>query len=120
MEHGIFRVIGLKLVGGPCPVFVFSFFTFAFYHTPISKLCTPQVAVVETGTSLASPQAWLTVHYWPTVPPTLNTTAVCVKPLYNHFNRAVWLVEFIEFYRILGATSFVFYNHSVRWKEKMI
>ena len=76
--------------------------------------------MVETGTSADSPQSWITVHYWPSRPPALNTTAVCVKPLYNNFNRAIWLVEFIEFYRILGVASFVFYNHSVRWKGEII
>ena len=44
----------------------------------------------------------------------LNTTALCVKPLHNSFNRAVWLVEFIEMYQLLGVSYFVFYNHSVR------
>ena len=38
---------------------------------------------------------------------------VCVKPLYNNYDRAVWLLEFLEMYRLLGATDFVFYNHSI-------
>ena len=38
---------------------------------------------------------------------------VCVKPLYNQYDRALWLLEFIEMYRLLGATDFVFYNHSI-------
>ena len=36
--------------------------------------------------------------------------AVCIKPLYNGFNRALNVGEFIEFYKLLGATHFVFYN----------
>ena len=35
---------------------------------------------------------------------------MCIKPLYNGFNRALNVVEFIEFYKLLGATHFVFYN----------
>lgn len=38
---------------------------------------------------------------------------VCVKPLYHHYDRALWLVEFIELYRLLGVTHFTFYNHSI-------
>ncbi|XP_076042153.1 uncharacterized protein LOC143026046 [Oratosquilla oratoria] len=39
--------------------------------------------------------------------------AVCVKPFHYNFNRAIWLVEFVEFYRLLGVDHFVFYNHTV-------
>ncbi|KFM82603.1 hypothetical protein X975_11956, partial [Stegodyphus mimosarum] len=39
--------------------------------------------------------------------------AVCVKPLHYHYDRATWLVEFIELHRILGVEHFFFYNHSV-------
>ena len=38
---------------------------------------------------------------------------LCVKPLHNQYNRAVWLVEFIQLYNLLGVTQFVFYNHSI-------
>ena len=38
---------------------------------------------------------------------------VCVKPLYNQYDKALWLLEFLEMYSILGATDFVFYNHSI-------
>eukprot|EP00091_Calanus_sinicus_P011937 TRINITY_DN2692_c0_g1_i9.p1 TRINITY_DN2692_c0_g1~~TRINITY_DN2692_c0_g1_i9.p1 ORF type:complete len:181 (-),score=44.26 TRINITY_DN2692_c0_g1_i9:677-1192(-) len=38
---------------------------------------------------------------------------LCVKPLHNRYNRAVWLVEFIQLYNLLGVTHFVFYNHSI-------
>ena len=60
--------------------------------------------------------AWVKVLRWPTLATADNklTTALCVKPLHNSFNRAVWLVEFIEMYQILGVSYFVFYNHSVR------
>ncbi|XP_043200057.1 uncharacterized protein LOC122369400 [Amphibalanus amphitrite] len=43
----------------------------------------------------------------------LGNFAVCVKPFHYQFNRAVWLVEFIEFHRLLGVNHFVFYNHTV-------
>ena len=39
--------------------------------------------------------------------------SVCVKAFHYEFNRAVWLVEFIEMYRKLGADQFIFYNHTV-------
>lgn len=43
----------------------------------------------------------------------IGELSVCVKPLHYEFNRAVWLVEFIEMYKILGADHFIFYNHTV-------
>lgn len=39
--------------------------------------------------------------------------AVCVKPLHYNFDRVGQLVEFIEMHRLLGATRFTFYNHTV-------
>ncbi|GFT65553.1 glycosyltransferase family 92 protein [Nephila pilipes] len=39
--------------------------------------------------------------------------AVCVKPLHYFYDRATWLMEFIEFHRILGVEHFFFYNHTV-------
>ena len=37
---------------------------------------------------------------------------VCVQPLHSGYNRALWFVEFIEMYRLLGADHFYFYDHS--------
>ncbi len=31
--------------------------------------------------------------------------AVCVKPFHYEWNRALWLVEFVEFYKKLGTCS---------------
>ena len=31
-----------------------------------------------------------------------NILAICVKPVYLHWNRAIWLVEFFEMYLVLG------------------
>jgi hypothetical protein len=42
-----------------------------------------------------------------------QSMGLCVKPLHNQYNRAVWLVEFIQLYNLLGVTHFVFYNHSI-------
>ena len=39
--------------------------------------------------------------------------SVCVKPFHYEYDRALWLVEFIEFYRVLGGDQFIFYNHSM-------
>ncbi|KAK3874542.1 hypothetical protein Pcinc_020560 [Petrolisthes cinctipes] len=39
--------------------------------------------------------------------------SVCVKPFHHTYNRAIWLVEFIEYYRLQGATKFTFYNHTM-------
>ena len=36
--------------------------------------------------------------------------AVCVKPIYGTWPDVVSLVEFFEFYRLLGADHFVLYN----------
>ena len=62
-----------------------------------------------------TPISWVPVKYPPEKKDKQanRSMGLCVKPLHNQFNRAVWMVEFIEFYNILGVTHFVFYNHSV-------
>ena len=35
-----------------------------------------------------------------------TSMAICVKPVYLNWNRAIWLVEFFEMYRLLGKTWF--------------
>ncbi|KAG8191806.1 hypothetical protein JTE90_022799 [Oedothorax gibbosus] len=39
--------------------------------------------------------------------------AVCVKPFHFSYDRATWLLEFIELHRVLGAEHFFFYNHTI-------
>lgn len=39
--------------------------------------------------------------------------SVCVKPIHYDYDRALWLVEFIEFYRLMGVDRFIFYNHTM-------
>ena len=59
--------------------------------------------------------SWLQVQ----VPPEVKVSGgeermgVCVKPMYKQYNKAVSLIEFISLYHLLGATHFIFYNHSV-------
>ncbi|KAI5636955.1 glycosyltransferase family 92 domain-containing protein [Phthorimaea operculella] len=38
---------------------------------------------------------------------------VCVRPLHYSYNDVDWMVEWIEFNRILGVTHFYFYNMSI-------
>ena len=38
---------------------------------------------------------------------------VCIKPLFGKFNEALPMIEFIETYKILGASQFVFYIYKV-------
>ena len=42
-----------------------------------------------------------------------SSLAVCIKPLSARFGDSLRLVEFIELYKILGATHFVFYVFDV-------
>lgn len=39
--------------------------------------------------------------------------AACIKPFHYNWNRALWLIEFIEFHKILGVSHFVFYNDTL-------
>ena len=59
--------------------------------------------------------SWVEVQYPPEVKEAAASSrlGVCVKPLYGGYNRALGLIEFISMYQLLGATDFVFYNHSV-------
>ena len=67
----------------------------------------------KTGPNIDLPK--IPVHYFPAnISENQDSLlAVCVKPFHYNFNRALWLVEFIEMYRIQGANHFYFYNHTV-------
>jgi len=38
---------------------------------------------------------------------------VCVKPVYNWYNKTQEILEFIEMNRMLGVDKFSFYNHTM-------
>ncbi|XP_046621934.1 uncharacterized protein LOC124305940 [Neodiprion virginianus] len=42
-----------------------------------------------------------------------NFMAVCVPVLHHNFDRVTNLVEFVEFYRMMGVGHFTFYNRSI-------
>uniref|UniRef100_A0A1A9W2J7 Glycosyltransferase family 92 protein n=1 Tax=Glossina brevipalpis TaxID=37001 RepID=A0A1A9W2J7_9MUSC len=39
--------------------------------------------------------------------------AVCVKPFHFDYNQALYLIEYLEFYALLGVSHFTFYNHTI-------
>jgi hypothetical protein len=47
------------------------------------------------------------------VEPLIGTLGVCVKPIHFNYNKTLELVEFIELNRLLGVSSFTFYNDSM-------
>ena len=56
----------------------------------------------------------LQVHYFPDNDRKgtgTSTMAVCLKPFFGGWNHATSLVEFMEFYLLLGASHFVLYFH---------
>ncbi len=42
-----------------------------------------------------------------------DNLAVCFGPAHHNFDNALRVVEFVEMYRLLGATKFYFYNCSI-------
>ena len=75
----------------------------------------------DAGKEFFSAQPSLLIHYFPPKKDSeeerkgnsSSTMAVCVKPFHYDWNRALWLVEFLEFYKLLGASHFVFYNDTL-------
>ncbi|XP_039497843.1 uncharacterized protein LOC120455558 [Drosophila santomea] len=39
--------------------------------------------------------------------------AICVKPLHFNYDQALYLMEYLEFYALLGVSHFTFYNHTL-------
>lgn len=39
--------------------------------------------------------------------------AVCVKPFHFSYDQALYLMEYLEFYALLGVSHFTFYNHTL-------
>ena len=72
------------------------------------------MSVVRNGVSNKE-FSWLPVQYNPEERTQSANKAfgLCVKPLYGEYNRALWMVEFINFYQLLGVTHITFYNHSI-------
>ena len=79
------------------------------------------MTIVSAGELLTAPEASnlfdnissVSINYPPSKKSNQGTMAVCIKPIYGHWNRALWLVEFIEFYKLLGASHFVFHDFSL-------
>lgn len=42
-----------------------------------------------------------------------NKFGVCIKPIHSNFSSSKDIIEFIELYKILGASHFTFYNISI-------
>lgn len=42
-----------------------------------------------------------------------DTIHICVKPLHFLFDRKDWIIEWMEFNRLLGVSHFYMYNKSV-------
>ena len=72
-----------------------------------------QVGLIQAGRP--TPISWVRVTYPPERKDKIaeRSMGLCVKPLHNQYNRALWLVEFIQFYNLLGVNQFVLYNHSI-------
>ncbi|UYV81799.1 hypothetical protein LAZ67_20002488, partial [Cordylochernes scorpioides] len=45
--------------------------------------------------------------------PPKGKLALCIQPIHGNFNRATWLIEFIEFYTMMGVEHFFFYIYQV-------
>jgi len=45
---------------------------------------------------------------------------VCIRPLFFGHRVGISLVEFIEFYRIIGADKFFFYNYFIETEDRQI
>ncbi len=38
-----------------------------------------------------------------------ESLALCLKPFHNNYDKAIWLVEFVEYYRIMGRSYVLLY-----------
>ncbi|XP_067136957.1 uncharacterized protein [Centruroides vittatus] len=85
--------------------------TAAFFRCKVDQKPS-HVALIKPGNDVIH---WLKVHI--IQPPNdknewLNNTVVCVRPFFGAFsNNNIKIAEFIAYYRILGANSFVFYDY---------
>ncbi|XP_053687286.1 uncharacterized protein LOC128736819 [Sabethes cyaneus] len=71
----------------------------------------------ELEPSMVNETSFVPIHYnkWKILPqghPNWNL-AVCVGPLHHNYGNAGRLVEFIEYWQLLGAERFYFYNKSI-------
>lgn len=39
--------------------------------------------------------------------------AICVKPFHFNYDQSLFLMEYLEFYSLMGVSHFTFYNHTI-------
>lgn len=87
-------------------------YTAYYYECPLEKMAIPDGVSLVAHRNDRQPSNYMPVHKY-------NETghngkfSVCVKPFHYEFDKAVLLVEFIEFHRIMGVEFFTFYNHTL-------
>ena len=89
--------------------FIFLIFQVQKCHIYLSESCTePTVVTIKTNTSTVKESQNLLKII---VSPKLNRTfTICLRPI--HFNRSIAfdIVEWVEYYRLMGVEHFVIYN----------
>lgn len=81
---------------------------------PLANDSIPKFVSITRNKVTRTPSNKLTVHSTKMqYQKDMNDFAVCVKPFHYKYNKSVELTEFIEFYKLMGASSFTFYNHTV-------
>ena len=50
----------------------------------------------------------------------IGNISICIQPLHFDYNVGISFVEFIEFYQMLGADQFIFYNYSIEEDDNIL
>ncbi|XP_065356787.1 uncharacterized protein LOC135951130 [Calliphora vicina] len=77
------------------------------------KAAKPNVSKLETQPQTKPNQAPFANNKFPSEAEMKDEIAICVKPFHFDYDQSLFLMEFLEFYSLLGVTHFTFYNHTV-------
>lgn len=53
------------------------------------------------------------VSKFPTDSEIKDDIAICVKPFHFNYDQSLFLMEYLEFYALMGVSHFTFYNHTI-------
>lgn len=76
------------------------------------KVPQPNEVKFETPTASKANQAPV-ANKVPSEADMKDEIAICVKPFHFDYDQSLFLMEFLEFYSLLGVSHFTFYNHTV-------
>ncbi|XP_073823318.1 uncharacterized protein [Musca autumnalis] len=84
-----------------------------FVVTGESKSTTNQSSSTANSKSNSVPVSVAARTKFPSENDIKDDIAICVKPFHFNYDQSLFLMEYLEFYSLMGVSHFTFYNHTI-------